>query len=151
MAWLGGNPVKEAPGSALPAGSSAQWPLTTPGGAKGQWFSGTAGTFGHPNPAQIPNNIDAIRGAVGQYRNLPGGFGSQPFKSLPGSYAPPPSPAGSPDFQTPNEYMKYWQGVQAPIPDFNMGPHVASNEPECMHEGFSGRSSMAEEQGMYGA
>ena len=35
--------------------------------------------------------------------------------------------------------------------DTNLGSRVAFNEPEWMNEGFSGRSSMAEEQGMYGA
>ena len=42
---------------------------------------------------------------------------------------------------------------QAMQQDFNAGSRVASSmwgEPSWMNQGFSGKSSMAEEEGMYG-
>ena len=107
--------------------------------------SGGQGTFGHPDPMQIPQNIGDIRGAVGQYGNLPGGMGAERFKSL--GITPPTTPGYGP-FETPNAFSKFWQGVQAPIPEFNSGPRMASFGEPTMNEGFSYKPSMAEEEAL---
>ena len=106
-----GAPGKPIPGAPTPVptfGSSAQYPLRTPGGQPGQWFGGSRmGQFGFPQPAQIPGNIGEIRGQLQDYQNRPTGF---PFT------------------EEQKGFMNTWQGVfnMPEAEDFNVGPQVAS-------------------------
>ena len=86
-------------------GSSAQYPLRTFGGQPGQWFQGSRqGQFGFPQPAQIPSDIEEIRGTLKDYQNLPSGMLTPEHKT----------------------YQNYWQGVFNMPEDFNLGPQMAS-------------------------
>ena len=49
------------------------------------------------------------------------------------------------------EFGGFMGRPEAMMQDPNVGPRVASFGEPTMNEGFSGRASMAEEQGMYGA
>ena len=102
-----GKPMPGAPGPSPQFGSSAQFPLRTPGGQPGQWFGGSrAGQFGFPQPAQIPSDIEAIRGRLKEYQDLPSGMLTPEHK----------------------QYQNYWQGVfnMPEAEDFNVGPQMAS-------------------------
>ena len=111
-----------------------QNPWRTPGGKAGEYFQGTrSGQFGFGTPAQLPSNIDQIRGKVEDLRNHP----AYPF--------------AEPAWKGHQDFMKTWEGVHNMPENFNLGSQVAFQEPQWMNDGFSGRASMAEEQGMYGA
>ena len=114
---MGGKRMGEDPaGGSQPVPGSRENPFTVPGGAAGQWFTGSRpGQFGAPgssygSPAQIPENINQIRGMLQEYQHRPTGF---PFS------------------EEQKTFMNTWQGVMH-APDFQAGPRMAAsswNEP----------------------